>query len=37
LRDDRERLLDINEAIEKIEKYVSIGYQSFTEDERKSG
>jgi uncharacterized protein with HEPN domain len=34
LRDDRERLRDINEAIEKIEKYVSIGYQSFTEDER---
>jgi len=34
LRDDRERLLDIDEAIEKIEKYVSIGYQAFIEDER---
>jgi uncharacterized protein with HEPN domain len=34
LRDDKERLRDINEAIEKIEKYVSIGYQAFTEDER---
>jgi uncharacterized protein with HEPN domain len=34
LRDDRERLRDIDEAIEKIEKYVSIGYQAFAEDER---
>jgi uncharacterized protein with HEPN domain len=34
LRDDGERLRDINEAIEKIEKYVSIGYQAFIEDER---
>jgi len=34
LRDDRERLRDIDEAIEKIEKYVSIGYQAFIEDER---
>jgi uncharacterized protein with HEPN domain len=34
LRDDKERLLDINEAIEKIEKYVSLGYQAFIEDER---
>jgi len=34
LRDDKERLRDINEAIEKIEKYVSIGYQAFAEDER---
>ena len=34
MRDDRERLRDINEAIEKIEKYVSIGYQAFAEDER---
>jgi len=29
-----ERLRDIDEAIEKIEKYVSIGYQAFAEDER---
>jgi len=34
LRDDRERLRDINEAIENIEKYVSLGYQAFIEDER---
>ncbi len=34
MRDDRERLLDIDEAIEKIEKSVSIGYQAFIEDER---
>jgi uncharacterized protein with HEPN domain len=34
LRDDKSRLCDINEAIEKIEKYVSIGYQAFAEDER---
>ncbi|MFZ3148362.1 MAG: DUF86 domain-containing protein [Methanothrix sp.] len=34
MRDDKERLRDINEAIEKIEKYVSIGYQTFAEDER---
>ena len=34
MRDDRERLRDIDEAIEKIEKYVSIGYQAFAEDER---
>jgi uncharacterized protein with HEPN domain len=34
LRDDRERLRDIKEAIEKIEKYVSFGYQAFAEDER---
>jgi uncharacterized protein with HEPN domain len=34
LRDDKARLRDINEAIEKIEKYVSIGYQAFAEDER---
>ena len=31
MRDDKERLRDINEA---IEKYVSIGYQVFAEDER---
>jgi len=34
LRDNRERLRDINEAIENIEKYVSLGYQAFIEDER---
>ena len=34
MRDDRERLRDINEAIENIEKYVSLGYQAFIEDER---
>jgi uncharacterized protein with HEPN domain len=34
LRDDKERLLDIKEAIEKIEKYVAVGYQAFAEDER---
>jgi uncharacterized protein with HEPN domain len=34
LRDDKARLRDINEAIEKIEKYVSIGYQAFVQDER---
>jgi uncharacterized protein with HEPN domain len=34
LRDDRERLRDIEEAIEKIEKYVSLGYEAFVEDER---
>ena len=34
MRDDRERLRDTDEAIEKIEKYVSIGYQAFIEDER---
>jgi uncharacterized protein with HEPN domain len=34
LRDDKERLCDISEAIEKIEKYASFGYQAFSEDER---
>ena len=34
MRDDKERLLDIIEAIEKIEKYSSIGYDTFIEDER---
>jgi uncharacterized protein with HEPN domain len=34
LRDDRERLRDIDEAIVKIEKYVSVGYRAFIEDER---
>ena len=34
MRDDKGRLRDINGAIEKIEKYVSIGYQAFAKDER---
>ncbi len=34
MRDDKARLRDINEAIEKIEKYVSVGYLAFAEDER---
>ncbi len=34
MRDDQERLRDIDEAIDKIEKYVSVGYQAFIEDER---
>ncbi|RQW80593.1 MAG: DUF86 domain-containing protein [Methanothrix sp.] len=34
MRDDKERLLDILEAIEKIEKYSSIGHEAFVEDER---
>ena len=34
MRDDKACLRDTNEAIEKIEKYVSIGYQAFAEDER---
>lgn len=34
MRNDKERLRDINEAIEKIEKYVSFGYEAFAEDER---
>lgn len=34
MRDDRERLRDISEAIEQIEKYVAFGYQAFLEDER---
>jgi uncharacterized protein with HEPN domain len=33
MRDDRERLLDILEAIEKIEKYASRGRQAFDTDE----
>ena len=36
MRDDKERLRDINEAIEKIEKYVSIGYQAFAEGRRRT-
>lgn len=34
MRNDEERLLDILEAIEKIEKYSYFGYDSFIEDER---
>ena len=34
MRDDKALLRDINEAIEKIEKYVSIGYLAFIQDER---
>ena len=33
MRDDREWLLDILDAIEKIEKYSSRGRQAFEEDE----
>ena len=33
MRDDRERLLDILEAIERIEKYTSKGREVFEEDE----
>ena len=33
MRNDREWLLDILEAIEKIEKYSSQGYTNFREDE----
>ena len=33
MRNDREWLLDILEAIEKIEKYSSQGYTTFREDE----
>jgi uncharacterized protein with HEPN domain len=33
MRDDRERLLDILEAIERIEKYTSRGREVFEEDE----
>ena len=33
MRDDRERLLDILEAIERIEKYTSKGRDVFEEDE----
>jgi uncharacterized protein with HEPN domain len=33
MRDDRERLLDILEAIEKIEKYAAQGRQAFDTDE----
>ncbi len=33
MRDDRERLLDIQEAIERIEKYVAHGRAAFEQDE----
>lgn len=33
MRDDRERLLDIQEAIERIEKYATQGRQAFEQDE----
>jgi uncharacterized protein with HEPN domain len=33
MRDDRERLLDIQEAIAKIEKYAGSGQQSFEQNE----
>ena len=33
MRDDRERLLDLQEAISKIEKYSSQGRQRFEQDE----
>ncbi len=33
MRDDRERLLDAREAIEKIEKYAVRGRQAFQQDE----
>lgn len=33
MRDDRERLLDIQEAIAKVEKYAARGRQAFEQDE----
>lgn len=33
MRDDRERLLDIQEAIERIEKYATRGRDAFEHDE----
>ena len=33
MRDDRERLLDIQEAIERIEKYSARGHEAFEQDE----
>ena len=33
MRDDRERLLDIQEAIQRIEKYASSGREIFERDE----
>lgn len=33
MRDDRERLLDIQEAIERIERYAAQGRENFEQDE----
>lgn len=33
MRDDREKLLDIQEAIERIEKYAARGREAFEQDE----
>jgi len=33
MREDRERLLDIQEAIERIEKYAARGRDTFEHDE----
>lgn len=33
MRNDRERLLDIKEAIERIEKYAARGRETFERDE----
>ena len=33
MRDDRERLLDIREAIENVQKYAARGKDAFSEDE----
>lgn len=33
MREDRERLLDIQEAIERIEKYAAHGREAFVQDE----
>lgn len=33
MRDNRERLLDIQEAIERIEKYVGRGHEAFEQNE----
>lgn len=33
MRDDRERLLDIQEAIERIQKYAERGRETFERDE----
>jgi uncharacterized protein with HEPN domain len=33
MRDDRERVLDIQEAIERIDKYVERGREAFEQDE----
>ena len=33
MRDDRERLLDIQEAVERIERYTARGREAFEQDE----